>query len=44
MKINSKLIQRVILAFTTGLFLSCAARVSYSQPAPSAPAAPIVAR
>lgn len=44
MKINSKIIQRVILAFTTGLFLSCAARVSYSQPANSSPVAPVVAR
>lgn len=44
MKIDSKIMQRVILAFTTGLFLSCAARVSYSQPTTSAPVAPIVAR
>ena len=44
MKIDSKFMQRVILAFTTGLFLSCAARVSYSQPTSSAPIVPIVAR
>ncbi len=44
MKIDSKFMQRAILALTTGLFLSCAARVSYSQPAPSSSAAPIGAR
>jgi len=44
MKIDSKFMQRVILAFTTGLFLSCAARVSYSQPSPSSHVAPVVAR
>ena len=31
MKLNSKLFQRLILAFTTGLFLSCAAKVSAVQ-------------
>jgi hypothetical protein len=31
--------QRIFLAFTVGLFLSCAARVSQAQPEPSAPAA-----
>lgn len=42
MKLDSRLMQRVLLAFTTGLFLSCAARVSYSQPtAPPAAAASI---
>jgi hypothetical protein len=28
MKLNSQLVQRLVLAFTTALFLSCAARVS----------------
>ena len=28
MKLDSRLVQRLILAFTTGLFLSCAAKVS----------------
>lgn len=31
MKLDSRLIQRLVLAFTTGLFLSCAARVSEVQ-------------
>jgi hypothetical protein len=31
MKLDNRLIQRLILAFTTGLFLSCAARVSEVQ-------------
>jgi hypothetical protein len=31
MKLDSRLVQRVILAFTTGLFLSCAAKVSAVQ-------------
>lgn len=44
MKIDSKFMQRAILALTTGLFLSCAARVSYSQPTTSAPIAPLIAR
>lgn len=44
MKLDSKIIQRVILAFTTGLFLSCAARVSYSQPVTSSAPATTVAR
>jgi hypothetical protein len=28
MKLDQKLLQRLVLAFTTGLFLACAARVS----------------
>jgi len=36
MKFDSQLLQRLVLAFTTALFLSCAARVS-AGPAPSAP-------
>lgn len=28
MKLDSRLVQRIILAFTTGLFLACAAKVS----------------
>jgi hypothetical protein len=35
--------QRIFLAFTVGLFLSCAARVSQAQPEPAAHEA-IVAR
>lgn len=31
MKLDSRLFQRLLLAFTTGLFLSCAARVSAVQ-------------
>jgi len=31
MKLDSRLLQRLVLAFTTGLFLSCAARVSEVQ-------------
>ena len=31
MKFDQKFFQRLFLAFTTGLFLSCAARVSYVQ-------------
>jgi hypothetical protein len=31
MNLDSRLVQRLILAFTTGLFLSCAARVSAVQ-------------
>ena len=32
MKLDEKFWLRAFLAFTTGLFLSCAARVSYGQP------------
>ncbi len=31
MKLNRVFFQRLFLAFTTGLFLSCAARVSHDQ-------------
>jgi hypothetical protein len=31
MKLNRLFVQRLVLAFTTGLFLSCAARVSHEQ-------------
>lgn len=31
MKLDSRFVQRLLLAFTTGLFLSCAARVSEVQ-------------
>ena len=34
MQPNKKLIQRLFLAFTTGLFLACAARVSAVSAAP----------
>lgn len=44
MKLDTKLMQRVILAFTTGLFLSCAARVSYSQPTATSTPATSIAR
>ncbi len=44
MKLDTKLMQRVILAFTTGLFLSCAARVSYSQSTTTSAPATSVAR
>lgn len=44
MKLDTKIMQRVILAFTTGLFLSCAARVSYSQPTSSSAPTATVAR
>jgi hypothetical protein len=33
MPFNSKVLQRAFLAFTTGLFLSCAARVSAANAA-----------
>lgn len=35
MKLDRVFWQRAFLAFTTALFLSCAARVSYSQPVSS---------
>jgi hypothetical protein len=40
MTYNNKVLQRLVLAFTTGLFLACAARVSSAsaQPAPAAAA------
>jgi hypothetical protein len=45
MHLNKKLLQRAFLAFTTGLFLACAARVSAAQPATtSSTAATTVAR
>jgi hypothetical protein len=31
MHVNPKLFQRAILAFTTGLFLACSARISAAQ-------------
>jgi len=31
MRLDKKTLQRVLLAFTTGLFLACAARVSAAQ-------------
>jgi hypothetical protein len=40
MKLDQKLLSRLLLAFTTGLFLACAARVS-SLPAQT-PSAPVV--
>jgi hypothetical protein len=47
MPIDKKLLQRAFLAFTTGLFLACAARIStadaatvtHGQPTSSIPAA-----
>jgi len=33
MHLDKKFLQRALLAFTTGLFLACAARVSAAQPA-----------
>jgi hypothetical protein len=40
MKFDSKFWQRAVLAFTTGLFLSCAARMSENPSSfPSAPSA-----
>ncbi|HVX41496.1 MAG TPA: hypothetical protein VHB25_18160 [Gemmatimonadaceae bacterium] len=47
MHIDKKLfLQRALLAFTTGLFLACAARISAAQPTPhaAAPTAPTVLR
>ena len=32
MHLDKKFLQRALLAFTTGLFLACAARVSAAQP------------
>jgi hypothetical protein len=32
MPFKSRAMQRILLAFTTGLFLACAARVSASMP------------
>lgn len=40
MKFNSTFVQRAILAFTTALFLSCAARISYVSPIVPPSAAP----
>jgi hypothetical protein len=37
MHLNSKFLQRAFLAFTTGLFLACAARVSQANAQPSSP-------
>ncbi|HWH53648.1 MAG TPA: hypothetical protein VN651_19005 [Gemmatimonadaceae bacterium] len=34
MHLDKKFLQRALLAFTTGLFLACAARVSASAQAP----------
>jgi hypothetical protein len=39
MHLDKKFLQRVLLAFTTGLFLACAAQVS-SASAASVPASP----
>jgi hypothetical protein len=39
MHLNKKFLQRALLAFTTGLFLACAARVSAAQPTSTATAA-----
>jgi len=36
MPFNMKILQRALLAFTTGLFLACAARVSAADAATSA--------
>jgi hypothetical protein len=35
MHLDKKFLQRVLLAFTTGLFLACAARISAGQLPPS---------
>jgi hypothetical protein len=43
MHLDKKLLQRAFLAFTTGLFLACAARVSAAQPS-SHPAAVVIVR
>jgi hypothetical protein len=44
MHLNKKLLQRAFLAFTTGLFLACAARVSAAQPTTSSAAATTAVR
>jgi len=44
MHLDRKFLQRAFLAFTTGLFLACAARVSYSQPVATSPQASAVTR
>jgi hypothetical protein len=36
MHLDKKFLQRALLAFTTGLFLACAARVSGAQPSSTA--------
>lgn len=36
MHLDKKFLQRALLAFTTGLFLACAARVSAAQPSSTA--------
>jgi len=36
MHLDKKFLQRALLAFTTGLFLACAARVSAAQPTSTA--------
>jgi hypothetical protein len=40
MPFKSRALQRIVLAFTTGLFLACAARVSAANA--QSPAAPVV--
>jgi hypothetical protein len=37
MRFDTKFLQRAFLAFTTGLFLACAARVSANAQSPEAP-------
>jgi hypothetical protein len=37
MHLDKKFLQRALLAFTTGLFLACAARVSAAQPGVAPP-------
>ncbi|HEX8942913.1 MAG TPA: hypothetical protein VF785_07210 [Gemmatimonadaceae bacterium] len=38
MRLNSKFLQRALLAFTTGIFLACAARLSATTDDSSGPA------
>ncbi len=37
MHLDKKFLQRAFLAFTTGLFLACAARISANAQTPTAP-------
>jgi hypothetical protein len=44
MNFDRRFLQRALLAFTTGLFLACAARVSAADAATPAAGTPAVAR
>ena len=44
MQLDKKFLQRAFLAFTTGLFLACAARISAAQATTTTPPAASVSR